>query len=257
MPAMAFLLPNPTLEPLLRYMALPPVLVRRAPLSGTKPLQTVLLKDTALAAGSPMQFDDSCQLTVVEGGVEKIAQHVKLTVAGPPRRVRGLQLAVLTQSGLLNLTVGGDQVRVFVGVGVVSRATVNLAGEATLFVGDGTTMPNARILAANADVAIGDDCQIGEDVVIQASDQHPIVDLDSGETLNHQRRAVTLGSHVWVGRRALILPDVKLGAGCIVESGAVVNADVAAQTLVGGAPAVLRRERVGWARQFGAKPPAL
>jgi acetyltransferase-like isoleucine patch superfamily enzyme len=252
--------PNPTtmkLEPLLRYMGLPPGLVRRAPQSNTLSLQTFLLKDSPLAAGSNFQFADSCRVTVVEGALERLAANVKLTLAGPPRVVHDLHLAVLTPSGLLNVTVGGDNVRAFFGAGVVGRPTITLAGQATLFVGDGTTLPNARILAANADVVIGDDCQIGEDVVIQASDQHPIIDLDSGETLNHHRRTVMIDRHVWIGRRCLILPDVTLGAGCIVDAGSTVMADVAPQTLAGGSPAVLRRQRVGWARQFGSKPPAL
>lgn len=248
---------NLKVEPLLRFMGLPPGLVRRAPQSDTKPLQTVLLKDSPLAAGSSFQFHDSCLVTVVQGGVEALAGNVKLTLAGPPRQVRDLHLVVLTAAGLLNITVGGDRVRAFFGVGVVGRPSVSLAGEATLFVGDGTTMPNARIVAANADVVIGDDCQIGEDVVIQASDQHPVVDLDSGRTLNNHRRAVTIERHVWVGRRSLILPDVTLGAGCIVDAGSTVSENVDPQTQVGGAPAVLRRQRVGWARQFGAKPPAI
>lgn len=254
MAGMSFLLPNPTLEPLLRFMALPAKLVHRAPQSNTKALQTVLLRDTPLATGSAFQFDDSCQVTVVEGGIERLAANVKLVVAGPPRTVRGLHLVVLTPSGLLHLTVGGDRVRAFFGVGVVGRPAVNLAGEATLFVGDGTTLPNARILAANADVVIGDDCQIAEDVVIQASDPHPIIDLDSGQTLNAHRRGVSIGSHVWIGRRSLIQPDVTLGDGCIVDAGSTVVEDVAAQTQVGGAPAVLRRQRVSWARQYGGKP---
>lgn len=236
-------------------MGLPAKLVHRAPLSKNKPLQTVLLRDTPLAAGSDFQFDDTCQVTVIDGALDRLAMQLKLTMAGPPRKVTGLHVVMLTGHGMVHLTVGGDRVRAFVGVNVVSRAVVNLAGEATLFVGDGTTMPNARILAANADVVIGDDCQIAEDVVVQASDPHPVIDLETGETLNHMRRHVTLGSHVWVGRRALILPDVTLADGCIVDPGSTVVADVASQTQVGGCPATLRRTGVGWARQYGAKPP--
>lgn len=250
----SFHLPNPSFEPLLRYLHFQPQLVRFAAQSNAKTLQTVLLRDSALAAGSTMQFDDSCQLTVVEGSLDKLT-NVKLVVAGPPRKVKGLHLVVLSTAGQINLTVGGDQVRMVVCANVVMRATVNLAGEASLFVGDGTTMANMRILAANADVSIGDDCQVGEDVVIQASDQHPITDLDSGEVVNFHRRSVKLGRHVWLGRRVLVLPDTQLGDGCIVDAGAVVDRNVAAQTQVGGAPVQVIRQRAGWSRNFGKTPP--
>lgn len=252
---MSFLLPNPRLEPLLRYLSMPAKLVHRAPQSNLLALQTVPLRDTALAAGSAFHFDDSCQVTVVEGGLDRLADHLKLTLVGAPRTVKGLHLVMLSHTCQLQLSVGGDKVRAVVGSGVSGRISAVLASQATLFIGDGSSLPNARLLAAHADVAIGDDCQIGEETLIQASDPHPIIDLDTGQPLNAQRRQVTLGSHVWVGRRVLILPDVSLGDGCIVDAGSTVVEDVAAQTQVGGAPAVLRRQRVGWARQYGGKPP--
>jgi len=48
---------------------------------------------------------------------------------------------------------------------------------------------------------------------------------------------VSVGSGTWVGTRALILPGVHIGAGCVVAAGSVVTASVPDDTMVGGVPA--------------------
>ena len=42
---------------------------------------------------------------------------------------------------------------------------------------------------------------------------------------------------VFVGMRAMVLPGVTLGEGCVVGAGAVVTRDVAPYTIVAGVPA--------------------
>ena len=253
---MPILTPHPQLAPLLRMMQLPPSLMRYAPQSVDKPMRTLLLRDTALAKDLRASFDDTCRVTVPDDDSDCLA-HVKLQVPGGAREVTGLQLTILSPHSHLQLTAGGDHIRLFVGVGAVLRAHIQLAGQATLFIGDGCTLAATRVIAANADVVLGDDCQVLDDVVLQCSDPHPITDLDRGEVINAQRRQVHLGRHVLVGRRSLILPDVRVGHGAIIDPGSVVSQDVAAQSQVGGAPAVVVRPRAAWARQFGKAPPDL
>jgi maltose O-acetyltransferase len=53
-----------------------------------------------------------------------------------------------------------------------------------------------------------------------------------------QRSPVVIGDGAWLGARCVILPGVTVGAGSIVNPGAVVNKDVAAHTRVGGMPAM-------------------
>lgn len=82
-------------------------------------------------------------------------------------------------------------------------------------------------------VTIGDGCQIGHNVVFA--------------TLNHElapeRRKTTrpapivLGKNVWVGSNATILQGVTIGDNAVIAAGAVVNKDVAPNTVVGGVPA--------------------
>ena len=48
---------------------------------------------------------------------------------------------------------------------------------------------------------------------------------------------VTIGNHVWIACRALILPGVRIGEGAVVAAGAVVTRDVEPYTIVAGVPA--------------------
>lgn len=82
-------------------------------------------------------------------------------------------------------------------------------------------------------IYIGDDTLIGHNVVLA--------------TLNHalspRKRAdmipapIRIGSKVWIGAGAIVLPGVTIGDGAIVAAGAVVTKDVPENTIVGGVPA--------------------
>ena len=54
---------------------------------------------------------------------------------------------------------------------------------------------------------------------------------------------VEIGNDVWIGERAMILQDVKIGDGAIIAAGAIVTSDVPAYAIVGGVPAKLIRYR--------------
>lgn len=55
---------------------------------------------------------------------------------------------------------------------------------------------------------------------------------------------VVIENGVWIGARCTILPGVRIGAGAVVAAGALVNRDVAPNTLVAGVPARLVKSLV-------------
>ena len=60
----------------------------------------------------------------------------------------------------------------------------------------------------------------------------------------HRRsRRTTIGHDTWIGNAAMIKPEVTLGHGAVVASGAVVTRDVAPYTIVAGTPAKALRLR--------------
>jgi acetyltransferase-like isoleucine patch superfamily enzyme len=240
------------LDPLLRLMPLPATLVRHAPLSAERRLRTLRLSDTPLVAGLAATFDDSCKLTIAED-MEPEQLPVKLNVARTRRQFTGVHLTLLSKKGQYNLLVTDDYCRLFVGTATVVRGVIQLHHRATAFIGDSTIIGGqSRLLVSDADLVIGEGCHLVEEALLQCNDPHLLTDLRNGEPLNGGRRRMYLGRHVLINRRALLMPGVRLGDGAIVDAGALVAADVPPNTQVGGAPAVVLREQVGWSRDTHA-----
>lgn len=238
---------TPNIEPLFRLMGLPPSLVRYCPVSLTKPLRTMYLRDSPLAKGLNANWDDTCLLTTVDGEHDRLG-HIKLSGPAAGKQVSGVHLALFGGKGQLNIVLSGDHIKVVIGAGTALLGGLHLAAKGTAFIGDNTTMGQARLTANYADLVIGDDCQISEDVAVQCNEQHALCDAETGAPIHTQRRHVRIGRHVWLGRRSIVLPDVTIGAGSVVESGAVVSSNVQPNTMVGGAPAQQLREKVTWRR---------
>lgn len=58
-----------------------------------------------------------------------------------------------------------------------------------------------------------------------------------------------IGSHCFIGARAIVMPGVRIGDHCVVGAGSVVTADVPSHSVVGGNPARTIRSGVetgGW-----------
>jgi tetrahydrodipicolinate N-succinyltransferase len=111
---------------------------------------------------------------------------------------------------------------------VFHRGTdVRVAGMLSL--GSGYAADGVHIDCHHA-VAIGHGVAIAKDAVIMDTDHHAI----SGRAMT---APVTIGDHVWIGARAIVLKGVTIGDGAIVAAGAVVTRDVPAATIVAGNPA--------------------
>lgn len=91
---------------------------------------------------------------------------------------------------------------------------------------------------------IGDMVMMGPDVMILGGGHNngrtdiPMIDQgvpNSAETI--------IGSDVWIGARAIIMPGVKIGNGVIIGAGAVVTKDVPNFAVVGGVPARIIKYR--------------
>lgn len=100
-------------------------------------------------------------------------------------------------------------------------------------------------------ILIGRYCQLGPCVAIYAIN-HPYTHLTSyvnrtlfdGRMKQHQRPStITIGSDVWIGHGAIVLPHVTIGDGAVVGAGAIVTRDVEAFSVVAGNPARCIRRR--------------
>jgi maltose O-acetyltransferase len=101
--------------------------------------------------------------------------------------------------------------------------------------GDGVFLNFNCVILDVVEVSIGDRTQIGPAVQIYAAD-HPR-DAETRRAGLEFGRPVRIGSDVWIGGGAIILPGVTIGDGAVIGAGSVVTRDVSAGVTVTGNPA--------------------
>jgi maltose O-acetyltransferase len=101
--------------------------------------------------------------------------------------------------------------------------------------GDGVFLNFNCVILDVVEITIGDRTQIGPAVQIYAAD-HPR-DAETRRAGLEFGRPVRIGSDVWIGGGAILLPGVTVGDGAVIGAGSVVTRDVDAGATVMGNPA--------------------
>ena len=78
----------------------------------------------------------------------------------------------------------------------------------------------------------------------RSADYWPDTDPDSDWFAHRASRVASIGHDTWIGHNAQVKPEVTIGDGAVVASGAVVTKDVAPYTIVAGVPARPVRRRL-------------
>lgn len=98
------------------------------------------------------------------------------------------------------------------------------------------TFANVGLVALDvAPITIGDDVQIGPNVQL-LTPTHPL-EPELRRAKWEAAAPITIGSNVWIGGGAIVLPGVTIGDDAVVGAGAVVTRDVAPGVVVAGNPA--------------------
>lgn len=105
----------------------------------------------------------------------------------------------------------------------------------SLEVGKNVTLANQCDIDFSGTVSIADNATISAGVTI-ISHTHSLMAMADG---NHDATAgsVHIGYGVWIGTKAIILPNVNIGKYAVVGAGAVVTHDVPEYAVVAGNPA--------------------
>jgi acetyltransferase-like isoleucine patch superfamily enzyme len=173
--------------------------------------------------------------------LKRIVQKVSRLLFAPILRTRGVRCASpihFTDMAPRVHNAGNMKIgRSLVMRAPVTRAQLETGPGGRLAIGDDVYINEGVIICAMLDVVIGDHVKIGDYSTIHDSDFHA-VSPDQGI----RSAAVAIGRNAWLGRNVVILPGVTVGENAVVAAGAIVTADVAANTLVGGNPARVIRE---------------
>ncbi|MFC5469229.1 DapH/DapD/GlmU-related protein [Cohnella suwonensis] len=126
-------------------------------------------------------------------------------------------------------------------------SSISVAKGARLWIGDNAFFNYGLDIGCTKSIHIGEDTIIGPMVNIIDTNFHP-VDCDDRSA----SKGIIIGSNVWIGRGAVILPGVTIGNNAVIAAGSVVAKDIPADALAGGIPAkVIRELNVpdGWIRR--------
>jgi acetyltransferase-like isoleucine patch superfamily enzyme len=110
-----------------------------------------------------------------------------------------------------------------------------------LEIGQHTVIDRDCTLDARGKLKIGNNVNLAPEVMVLTAYHDP----DAEDTFPAIHKSVIIEDHVWIATRAMILPGVTIGRGAIVAAGAIVTKDVPPQTIVGGNPARVIRQRKG------------
>jgi maltose O-acetyltransferase len=152
---------------------------------------------------------------------------LKLLAVPPPYTFIRLRMRLLRRIGV---SIGEDTV-------VCGRVSIAGSRDAQrkLRIGSDCMINEGCRFDVGAPITIGDRVHLGHDITVLTTTHD--VGPHEQRVYGSRSEAVSIGDGTWVGTRALILPGVHIGAGCVVAAGAVVTQSVPDDTLVGGVPA--------------------
>jgi acetyltransferase-like isoleucine patch superfamily enzyme len=128
--------------------------------------------------------------------------------------------------------------KVKIGRGSIIHWQTRFFHPAGAFIGEYCNIGNDAFLDGRMGLTIGNRVATGAEVMIYTL-QH---DIDSA-TFDAAGGPVIIEDYVYIGPRAIILPNVHIGVGAVIAAGAVVTQDVPPYAVVGGVPARFIRER--------------
>ena len=115
-------------------------------------------------------------------------------------------------------------------------ALLTFGPDARIEIGDRVEIDGAGLMSAST-IVVGEDAILGPCLIVD-TDFHTIGRLRRRPGESATRRPIRIGRQAWIQGKATILKGVSVGDRAVVRWGSLVTADVAADAVVVGNPAV-------------------
>jgi maltose O-acetyltransferase len=114
------------------------------------------------------------------------------------------------------------------------------SAEAVIRIGRNVLFSNNISLISVAGISIGDDCLVGDNLLVMDTDFHGIHPAERRSS-SGTAKPVHIGRNVWFGSRVVVQKGVTIGDNSVIASQSVVTRDVPPNSVAGGNPAKVIR----------------
>jgi acetyltransferase-like isoleucine patch superfamily enzyme len=178
---------------------------------------------------------------------DAVLRRVRFHVRGTGHRIE-----IAPQAHLSNLTIrlSGTGHRLTIGphVCVHAGSIAFYDDHGSINIGERTTIYGASFgITEGGRIEVGEDCLLASEVDVRNGDSHSIVESASHRRLN-PAADVTIGDHVWIGMRVMVLKGSEIGAHSVVGAGSIVSGVLPGHCVAAGAPARVLATGATWDR---------
>ena len=196
-------------------------------------------------------FDGSCELNISKQSLSALKcgkLKIKIKKQGEKPAISRLKVVIDCVAGNINIIVGDDDSSVEFSEGSSGSYDLRLWRNSKIEIGKNTTSNGVMVVCDNSEFICGENCMFSDGVLVQAADQHGIVDIESGLIINDKYKSVRLGDHVWLGRRSTLTATARIGKGSVIGTGTIVTGQIPEKVIAVGTPARVIKENHTWCR---------
>lgn len=112
-----------------------------------------------------------------------------------------------------------------------SGSKIKVRNGGKVVIGKNTSLNHGCMIISRESISIGEDTQIGPNVLIYDHD-HKFKKEHELKNLLFETSPVTIGKNVWIGANVVILRGTDIGDNCVIGAGSIIKGDFPANSLI-------------------------